>query len=72
MIKTTNTTPGRSAVKIEEYKLIIGDGVPVFNPEDQILFESTTSMYLENKIASITNNTSGLIEGTTIERNING
>ena len=66
----TITTPGSSPVKIFDYHLIIGDGVPVFSPNDSVAFRSNVPMYLQNKMATITNN-SPIIEGTTVPKLIN-
>lgn len=66
----TITTPGSSPVSILGYRLIIGDGVPVFSPNDIVSFRTNTPMYLQNKTATITNN-SPLIEGVTVPKLIN-
>ncbi|PJC56657.1 hypothetical protein CO024_01880 [Candidatus Gracilibacteria bacterium CG_4_9_14_0_2_um_filter_38_7] len=66
----TITTPGSTSININAYRLIIGDQVPVFSVGDSIVFETTTPMYLQNKTATITNNSS-LINGTTISKTIN-
>ncbi|MDP2103644.1 MAG: hypothetical protein Q8K26_01835, partial [Candidatus Gracilibacteria bacterium] len=50
----TITTPGSSPVNILNYNLIIGDGVPVFSPNDIISFRTNIPMYFQNKTATIT------------------
>jgi len=44
--------------------------VPVFSPNDSVAFRSNVPMYLQNKMATITNN-SPIIEGTTVPKLIN-
>lgn len=66
--KLTITTPGRSSIDINAFKLIIGNQVPVFSASDSVAFETTNPMYLENKTATITNRTPSLIRGTTVSK----
>ncbi|MDD2916753.1 MAG: hypothetical protein PHH70_02820 [Candidatus Gracilibacteria bacterium] len=69
--KLTITTPGNSPLDISAYSLIIGNAVPVFSPNDVIAFETSSPMYLNGKIATITNK-SPLISGSTVSRPISG
>jgi hypothetical protein len=67
--KLTITTPGYSTIDINAFKLILGHQVPVFDPQDVVAFETNTPMYLQNKIATITNSSS-LIQGANVSKMI--
>lgn len=51
-----------------DYKMIIGNQVPVFSSSDTIFFETNNPIYLNNKTATVTNKTP-LITGTTVSKN---
>lgn len=66
----TITTPGSSSMNISLFRLIIGNQVPIFSNNDRIAFETNNPMYLENKVATVTNHSS-LLSGGTVSKTIN-
>lgn len=65
------TNPGANGpISLIGYRLIVGDRVPLFTGRD-IILESSHPIYIENKIATVTNH-SPLIFGTTVSKMVNG